>query len=304
MGEKQAGTFQCFPHHLVAVVGAGGQVKYSITPIAVVAALMLSFVGCATQDELRHVSRSLDAKITALQATVSGLQESLERTENRLEEMEESNASIRRSQADISADMTSVREELNRLRGAYEELQFKLEVGSTVTAAEDTASALENLEKRLRFVENKLDIAAVTEEPSRPVRPSAEPGKKSQPDSETLYSEAYKLFKEGDYEGSRKLFLEFLRLYPDAQYSDNARFWIGESYYFQGEYEKAILEYQKVIEEYPQGSRVPHALLKQALSFEKLGDKSSALLLLQRVTRDYPGTTAAETARSKLLELK
>ncbi len=259
--------------------------------------------GCAAQDDLRQVSRSLDARIMALQATVSELQESLENIEGPVEEVYEANRAIRRSQADLNADVISIRDDLQRIRGAQEELQMQVarSSGPDGVMTDDLRGLLERIEARLLVVEARLGIADDDAPPPREARPS-EPERPR--DSETLYSEAYGLFREGDYDGSRKQFLEFLEAFPDTEYSDNARFWIGESYYFQGEYEPAILEYQKVIEDYPQGSRVPHALLKQALSFERLEETSSALLLLQRVVRDYPGTTAAETARSKLLELR
>ena len=97
-------------------------------------------------------------------------------------------------------------------------------------------------------------------------------------------------------------FQNFLKQYPDTEYSDNAQFWIGECYYFEKNYEKAILEYDKVAKNYPDGDRVPYALLKQGLSFLNLGDKTGARLLLQQVIKDYPNTNQAKIARAKLLE--
>jgi TolA-binding protein len=45
-------------------------------------------------------------------------------------------------------------------------------------------------------------------------------------------------------------------------------------------------------------------LLKQGLSFLKLGDKTSAKLLLQEVIKTYPNTNQARIARSSLQEIK
>ena len=39
-----------------------------------------------------------------------------------------------------------------------------------------------------------------------------------------------------------------LKRFPQSDQADNAQFWIGETYYRENWYEKAILEYQKVIE--------------------------------------------------------
>lgn len=253
--------------------------------------LVLFLAGCATHDDLRYVSRSVDTKISAVQDRLAGMERS----------MEGEVAQVRKNQADFSADMITLRDEVRMLRGTQEELQAQLlQAGSLRTLPGDLQGTLERMEARLQAIEGRLDISVPERAPGVPAEQAADRPR----DSETLYSQAYGLFKDGRYEESRKGFREFLELFPETEYSDNARFWVGESYYFEGKYEEAILEYQRVIQDYPQGSRVSHALLKQALSFEKLGETASARLLLQRVVRDFPGTTSAESARSKLLEIR
>jgi len=277
-------------------------VKLKVLVTVALLAVVVGVGGCATQDELRHVSRSLDAKITAVQNTMSGFQESLEQERR---EVEDAVKSVRKNQADINADIIQLRDELQQVRGALEEVQARAlqeSAGSSLDLETgDTREMLKDIEARIQSVEAELGI--VKDRP-RAAKKTSAPVPEKPRDSETLYSEAYGLFKEGNYKDSRNKFRKFLELFPKTEYSDNAQFWIGESFYFEGEYEQAILEYQKVIQDYPQGSRVPNSLLKQALSFEKLGDTSSARLLLQSVVSDFPGTTAAESARSKLLELQ
>ena len=112
------------------------------------------------------------------------------------------------------------------------------------------------------------------------------------------------MFKSGRHDAAKNEFRKFLKTFPNSEYSDNAQFWIGECDYFQERYEEAIIEYEAVIQNYPKGNKVPNALLKQALSFLKLGDKSSAKLLLQGIIKDYPNTTPASVARKKLIDIK
>ncbi len=278
--------------------------KSKVLVTAALLAVVFVAGGCATQDELRHVSRNLDAKITAVQNTMSGFQESLEQEIESRREIEDAVKSVRKNQADVNADIIQLRDELQRVRGALEEVQARAlqeGAGSLDLETGDTREVLKDIEARIQSIEAELGI--VKDRP-RAAKKTSAPAPEKPRDSETMYSEAYGLFKEGNYTDSRNKFRKFLELFPKTEYSDNAQFWIGESYYFEGEYEQAILEYQKVIQDYPQGSRVPNSLLKQALSFEKLGDTSSARLLLQGVVSDFPGTTAAESARSKLLELQ
>jgi tol-pal system protein YbgF len=119
-----------------------------------------------------------------------------------------------------------------------------------------------------------------------------------------LYKDAYETLHKGDSEGSRRKFEAFLKQYPNTELSDNAQFWIGETYYLKKDYERAILEYEKAIVKYPEGDKIPAALFKQALSFLELGDKTNARNLLKRVIEKYPRSDQAEMAKKKLETIK
>ena len=119
-----------------------------------------------------------------------------------------------------------------------------------------------------------------------------------------LYKEAYEFFHRGDIEGARRKFEAFLKQYPNTELSDNAQFWIGETYYLKKDFERAILEYEKAIVKYPEGDKIPAALLKQALAFLELGDKTNARNLLKRVVEKYPHSDQTEIARKKLETIK
>jgi tol-pal system protein YbgF len=86
--------------------------------------------------------------------------------------------------------------------------------------------------------------------------------------------------------------------------ADGAQFWLGEIYYHEKWYEKAILEYQKVIEGYPKGKKTPSALLKQGLAFLNLGDNANAGLILKELIRKFPDSNEANVAKNKLKTLK
>jgi tol-pal system protein YbgF len=119
-----------------------------------------------------------------------------------------------------------------------------------------------------------------------------------------IYKDAYETFHKGDLEGGRRKFEAFLKQYPNTELSDNAQFWIGETYYLKKDFERAILEYEKAIVKYPEGDKIPSALFKQALSFLELGDKGNARNLLKRVIERYPRSEQAEMAKKKLETIK
>lgn len=95
-----------------------------------------------------------------------------------------------------------------------------------------------------------------------------------------------------------------MKRFPNSDNADNAQFWIGEIYYRQKWYEKAILEYQTVIEKYPKGNKVQASLLKQGFSFFNLGDKANARLIFNELVRKYPDANEAAIAREKLKTLQ
>jgi tol-pal system protein YbgF len=119
-----------------------------------------------------------------------------------------------------------------------------------------------------------------------------------------LYNDAYQSFQRGDLDASRRKFESFLKQYPNTELSDNAQFWIAETYYQKKDFERAILEYEKVISKYPEGDKVSAALFKQALAFSELGDRGNARNLLRRVIEKYPQSEQAEMARKRLETLK
>ena len=129
-----------------------------------------------------------------------------------------------------------------------------------------------------------------------------QPGKELSDDE--LYVRAKQSFDNGEYETARKGFQDLLDKYPKSKNADNAQFWIGEIYYREKWYEKAILEYQKVIENYPQGNKVPGSLLKQGFAFLNIGDETNARLILRELMNKYPESNEAKVAGKKLDELK
>jgi tol-pal system protein YbgF len=283
--------------------------------------------GCATTDDLRRVHGNLDRQIQVTNERVASVEQGFAPLRDEIagvrsetaKTIQEAVQPLRNSQAEGRAEMTDIREQLQQIRGTIDAIRKDLSSVLTKTVKrEDEEKALreklDNLTFKINFIENFLGIGKNNEEPAvapadkagkqPPAAPTKEAAGKGKTDKESLYGAAYELFKEAKYEKSREAFENFLKQYPDTEFSDNAQFWIGECYYFEKKYEKAIVEYEKVAKNFPEGNKVPYALLKQGISFLKLGDKASAKLLLQQVTRDFPNTSQARIARARLLDIK
>lgn len=266
-------------------------------------AMLFIITGCATTGDLKtmrsELNQSMENKLTAIDATLAAVKKELEKSTEVLTQ-------TRKGNANTAADIADLRDNLQQLRGQVETLKKDMTRG--VKKEDEYKEKFDNIILKINFIENFLEIGkkdSLSESGDKGKSTGAlvkDSGKKQ--DRENMYSTAYQLFKEGNYDKARTEFQNFLAAYPESEYSDNAQFWIGECYFFENNYEKAILEYEKVAKNFPGGKKVPYALLKQGLSFLKLKDKTSAKLLLQQVIKNYPNTNQARIARSKLQEIK
>ncbi len=118
------------------------------------------------------------------------------------------------------------------------------------------------------------------------------------------YERTLTRFKEGDLEGSRQGFAEFLVQHPHSDLAPNARFWLGESYYGKKDYPRAIDAYDQVQLNHPASEKVPAALLKKGYAYLALKDRKRAASALKQVIDLYPKSPEANKAIDKLNQLK
>ncbi len=118
----------------------------------------------------------------------------------------------------------------------------------------------------------------------------------------SLYDHGLAQFRAKKYKEAYSTFQTYVEKNPKGDMVPNARFWVGDCLFNQGEYELSILEYQKVIADYPKHDKAPAALFKQGLAFEKLKDAATAKLVYQKLIEDYPKSDQAATAGKWLKE--
>jgi tol-pal system protein YbgF len=280
--------------------------KIVASRVVLVIAVLISLGGCALQQDLVL----LDDEVVALKQKTEADMASLRSEVTRYHEGQlDSDRVSRSSHAELRALINDLRDEVGQLRGGMEEGQYD----SRQTVAEMAEANRKSLEKSLQ---NHLDRIVRIEqylgmEPSEKLIASdtrQDEGIKGklgvQETDEGHYAKAKQFFDKGEYEDARELFRSFLKQYPKSKNADNAQFWLGEIYYREKWYEKAILEYQKVIENYPKGNKTPSALLKQGLAFLNLDDKANARLILKELIRKFPESNEATVAKNKLKALK
>jgi len=209
---------------------------------------------------------------------------------------------LRAGQADLQVDMDSVKRRLDALESRLSE-----------SAQGEGSAALSDLEERVAAVEARLagtpPGAVAPGEAAFPGSPAAALAYRAEEvmirgrPADDVYRVAIDLYRKGKFQEGIAKFREFLRTDPESELADNAQYWIGESYYNQQDYNRAIIELNTVLLKYPKGDRVPGALLALATAFADSGDPIDARLILQKLIGDYGDSDEAALGRQRLQEL-
>lgn len=262
--------------------------------------LVFSLAGCATRNDMQLVQQDVDELKSRLMVTEKSVAtvtvEAKELTEKNLREAMKNTEVLRKGTADMQANLDAMRIDVQLLAGKIEDLALaaRKPYEDISLLKEDTAKTLASIEERLK----KLEAAAA--ENSARLTTTAKPPETP----EESYRQALDILKSGETLKARGLLAVFAERYPDHKLLPNVRYWIGETYYQEKNYEQAVLEFQRVIKEYPGKEKVPAAMLKQALSFRELGDVKSARFLLKEIISKYPQAEEAAAAKEALAKLK
>lgn len=260
--------------------------------------------GCATQADIQAVQRERDV--------------------------------LRAQVADNKVAVDSLRREIDQIRGEVEELRHRLErvarerggISPQVKLLEDRIAVLER-QMRMRPMGEEAPPPTVGEPslprpeapgvspevarpPSSPAAPVGPASPAARPEETALarepleaqdeYRQGVRAMQERQYERAIQHFRTFQRKFPDSPLADDAQYWIGESYFLQRDYNRAILEFNDVLK-YRKGDKVPAALLRQAQAFLEIGDRTDARLIYQKLINDHPKSEEAREAQAQLQNL-
>jgi tol-pal system protein YbgF len=114
------------------------------------------------------------------------------------------------------------------------------------------------------------------------------------------YRTAFELLKERQYPQAADAFNDLLRRFPQGEYTDNARYWLGETYYVQRNYPAALAEFDRLVQLNPNSSKVPGAMLKIGYIQYEQEAFDQARAALNAVIQQYPDSTEARLAKSRL----
>ena len=172
-----------------------------------------------------------------------------------------------------------------------------------VNEIRNLGAQVEDLSLKVNALTQKIDSTQMSLDEMQSRRPTADKGPDGQPmplPPDQLYSLAYNDYIMGNYELAIQGFLDYLALYKDTEFADNAQYYIGDCYFNQNQFQDAVEAFAQVTSLFSQGDKAPAAILKSGLAYINLENNDSALAQFRKVIKDYPNSPEANIARQQL----
>ncbi|WP_456401867.1 tol-pal system protein YbgF [Persephonella sp.] len=198
----------------------------------------------------------------------------------------------------LQREIISLKKEVAQLKQGQDKIQNSLNDLSIRVDNVSQIASKNSLEiEKLKLAEKPEAVENLSKEGAEKVRIPDDP--------KELYKYALNAYYKGKTEEARKYFNIFIEEYPDSEMYDNALFWIGQTYYTEGNYEKAVEAFDRLINDCETGkaeecNKYPVAMLKKAYSLIKLGEIEKAKGILKEIVRRFPDTEESELASRKL----
>lgn len=107
------------------------------------------------------------------------------------------------------------------------------------------------------------------------------------------YEAAYALLAQFRIAEAETAWLAFLAAHPEHELATNARYWLGETHYADGDYREAALTFFEGYEDAPEGKKAPDNLLKLAMSLARMEQTQEACAALVELDLRFPEAPAA-----------
>ncbi len=251
----------------------------------------------STKERLDSIERKLDSR---------GLLELL----NRVEQMQRD---VQQLRGDIEVQTHTLEDMQRRQREQYLDIDRRLqqiETGQvgTVPVQPSSPSALSP----------PTGSTSLTSRPATPPPLAMPPGASSAveksaapltltpgtPEQKAEYDTGLAILREGRYAEAAEAFNRFLAANPANSYSDNASYWLGETYYVTRDYDRALATFRQLAANYPDSTKVSDGRLKMGYIYYEKKDWVNARQELETVVSQYPGSTAARLADDRLRRMQ
>ncbi len=118
------------------------------------------------------------------------------------------------------------------------------------------------------------------------------------------YDIAFAHLRGGRFLESARAFEDFIQKYPNNELTDNAYYWLGESYYVKRQYPQALAAFLTLTEKFPDSAKAADSWLKIGYSYYEMDDFVKADESLKKVINSYPNSNIARLAKNRLRQLQ
>jgi tol-pal system protein YbgF len=270
--------------------------------------MVLAFLGAQVRPVF-GVSREelqMMQQLDALQQAVQNLQKTVDTQTAVLRTLvEQANDNVNNMKATVTEMHTSIQQNLASSGARFDTMTTQMQALSE--SLDEAKARLSKLSEQMAQMQTILTTmpsqptptAGVTPGPGAPPTPGAAPV----PDAESLYNQGLSYYNGGQWDLSIQAFNDYLKYYKDTDRASNAQFYIGECYYSQQDYKRAIDAYDLCSEKYPTGNKAAAAQLKKGFALLEMDEKTAGIRELRSLVQRFPDSHEADLARQRLRKL-
>lgn len=256
------------------------QLRPSVFPVAAFAVSIL-LVGCVTgkkdapnwQQDKQTVTQSIEQ----LQDKQKEIEQTLTLIQKQLAEQSTDNKGKTAAYAALHEQVGKMNNQIRKLHNAAAQLNASRKITKM------------NMDKKIEKIAQAIKPAEVIEQTG------------SVEEVKDHYTAAYLALKSGRYEEAIGKFREFLKKHPANNYSDQAYYWLGESYLAQNNIPRAIGNFEWMVANYPESTKHAAAMFQLGVAYQTQGRVGEAREILTRLVDTYPESASAQEAQ-KLLQ--
>jgi tol-pal system protein YbgF len=269
---------------LLVLACAGVLVVLTVDPLAAAAD--------REQQQIIADIRMLQEETLRLQLVLGTLGQTLETV---MAKLDEQGGSTRKAFADQKLLVDNVADDVRILREKVDDTNVR------ISSLSQELEALRISIPPMAPAMTTLLVDPDTGEPFEPVGPPTpivpvSPGVSPQ----RMYDTAWADYTTGQWALAIQGFEAYIKTFPKSELTDDAQFYIGQTYYADGRFDEAVAAFGQVLAAYPDGDVVPEATYKRGLSLDRLGDTERARTSFELIIENYPESPMAPLAQQAL----
>lgn len=207
-------------------------------------------------------------------------------------------AQLKRKQEASNRRQVALQRQLDELLQEVDELR-----GVTELHTHQLSQVLERQRELYQELDKRVSQALKpeTQVPAAIVATGNQSGYSADLSENQAYDRAVNLvLKEKQYDKAIPEFESFIQKFPQSSYAPNAHYWLGQLLFNKGRFAEAKVQFNIVAEQFKTSTKRSDAMLKLALVEQRQNNNAAAKVIYQTLINEYPTSSAAKLAKTRL----